>query len=543
MADLGRPASGERWRSGGQRHPRPARVGCASRGCSGRWRVSARSQAVARETRRLVVEAAIRARTCHIGSSLSIVDILAVLYADVLRDDSGRPAGRFLLSKGHAASALYGTLVVEGVLSLETMLTGYCSDGGSLAGHPERGVAGVEMTGGSLGHGPAIAVGIALAERHAGRSHGTYCLVGDGELGEGSVWEALALAGQLGLDGLTVIVDDNGLQGLGPTADVLGAAPLRPKLEAFGFAVERGRRPRPRRAGRRVRARYRGRGTPARGDRAHDQGLRDRLDGGRRDVPLPHAARGGPRHACWPGWGGSEMRDAFFSALTAAAERDERVWALTGDLGIGLFDDFCRVAPGRYLNVGIAEQALVGVAAGLAYAGQRPVAYSIAPFLTARAHEQVRVDVAHRERQRDAGGRRRRRRVRLPGTHSSRHRGHRGDARAPRDDGARSGRPGRGPPRHRGGARARRPRVPAARQERRARPARRRAVRDRLSGDARRGRRRRAGQHRPGPATGPRRRGAPRARRRPPHDPSLRHGQAVRRAGADRAPPRAPVRS
>ena len=88
------------------------------------------------------------------------------------------------------------------------------------------------------------------------------------------------------------------------------------------------------------------------------------------------------------------MRDAFFAALTEAAERDPRIWALTGDLGIGLFDDFERVAPGRYLNVGIAEQALVGVAAGLAHAGQRPVAYSIAPFLTARAHEQVRVDVA-----------------------------------------------------------------------------------------------------------------------------------------------------
>ena len=88
------------------------------------------------------------------------------------------------------------------------------------------------------------------------------------------------------------------------------------------------------------------------------------------------------------------MRDAFFAALTEAAERDERVWALTGDLGIGLFDEFQRVAPGRYLNVGIAEQALVGVAAGLSYAGMRPVAYSIAPFLTARAHEQVRVDVA-----------------------------------------------------------------------------------------------------------------------------------------------------
>ncbi|HZU40281.1 MAG TPA: transketolase C-terminal domain-containing protein [Solirubrobacteraceae bacterium] len=88
------------------------------------------------------------------------------------------------------------------------------------------------------------------------------------------------------------------------------------------------------------------------------------------------------------------MRDAFFSALAQAADRDPTLWALTGDLGIGLFDEFERRAPGRFLNVGIAEQALVGVAAGLAYCGQRAVVYSIAPFLTARAHEQVRIDVA-----------------------------------------------------------------------------------------------------------------------------------------------------
>jgi transketolase len=117
------------------------------------------------------------------------------------------------------------------------MLAGYCSDGGRLAGHPERGVPGVEMTGGSLGHGPAIAVGIALAERRLGTRR-TYCLVGDGELDEGSVWEAIALAGQLGLDGLTVIVDANGLQGLGPCDEVLARHPLGPKLEAFGFAVD-----------------------------------------------------------------------------------------------------------------------------------------------------------------------------------------------------------------------------------------------------------------------------------------------------------------
>jgi transketolase len=88
------------------------------------------------------------------------------------------------------------------------------------------------------------------------------------------------------------------------------------------------------------------------------------------------------------------MRDAFFAALGELAREDARVWALTGDLGIGLFDDFKRAAPDRYLNVGIAEQNLVGVAAGLAYAGRVPFAYTIAPFLTSRPHDQIRVDVA-----------------------------------------------------------------------------------------------------------------------------------------------------
>lgn len=88
------------------------------------------------------------------------------------------------------------------------------------------------------------------------------------------------------------------------------------------------------------------------------------------------------------------MRDAFFAELAACAAQDDRIWALTGDLGIGLFDEYERAAPGRYLNVGIAEQNLVGIAAGLAYAGKMPIAYSIAPFLTSRPHDQVRVDVA-----------------------------------------------------------------------------------------------------------------------------------------------------
>lgn len=185
----------------------------------------------ARQARRIVLEAALAAGTCHIGSALSVVDALAVLHADVL------PAGphRFLLSKGHAASALYATLAVDGVLARDEVVDGYCADGGRLAGHPERGVPGVEMTAGSLGHGPAIAVGLALADRHDGAPTRTFCLVGDGELNEGSVWEALALGGHLGLGNLTLVVDANGLQGLGTTAEVLDLEPLAPKLEAFGW--------------------------------------------------------------------------------------------------------------------------------------------------------------------------------------------------------------------------------------------------------------------------------------------------------------------
>jgi transketolase len=199
--------------------------------------MSALSVERADAARRLVIEAAIAAGTCHIGSALSIVDVLAVLYADVLPARDARDEHRFLLSKGHAASALYATLAGAGVLAPDEVVAGYCSDGGRFAGHPERGVAGVEMTGGSLGHGPAIAIGLALADRHAGSPRRTFCLVGDGELDEGSVWEAVALGAQLGLSNLTMVVDANGLQGLGTTAEVVDLEPLLPKLEAFGWCA------------------------------------------------------------------------------------------------------------------------------------------------------------------------------------------------------------------------------------------------------------------------------------------------------------------
>ena len=186
--------------------------------------------AEAHEARRLVLECALASGSCHIGSSLSLVDVLTVLYREVLRRNDA-----FLLSKGHAAAGFYSVLARAGVIDPEELVDGYCRDGGTFAGHPERGLPGVEITGGSLGHGLSIALGRALAARHDRDGRRIFCLLGDGELNEGSVWEAIALAGHLGLDNLTAIVDANGLQGLGRAADVLDLEPLDAKLEAFGW--------------------------------------------------------------------------------------------------------------------------------------------------------------------------------------------------------------------------------------------------------------------------------------------------------------------
>jgi len=197
--------------------------------------VSPGLRAEADAVRRLVLEQALASGSCHIGSSLSLVDILTVLYFRTLRAGEG---DRFLLSKGHAAAALYAVLARTGTLDERAVVAGYCRDGGSLTGHPERHVPGVEVTAGSLGHGVAVALGYALADRGDGRDRRTYCLVGDGELNEGSIWEAVALAGHLAPPGLCLIVDANGFQGLGPVADVLSLEPLAGKFRAFGWAVD-----------------------------------------------------------------------------------------------------------------------------------------------------------------------------------------------------------------------------------------------------------------------------------------------------------------
>jgi transketolase len=161
------------------------------------------------EIRELALELALRAGTCHIGSALGIADILAVAYFGVMDADD-----TFILSKAHAGSALMATLALRGTVDREQLLREYCQDGGAFGGHAERGVPGVEISGGSLGHGLAIAVGRSVADRLDARTRRTFCLMGDGETDEGSVSEAAALAGRLRLDHLVGIVDANDHQGL-----------------------------------------------------------------------------------------------------------------------------------------------------------------------------------------------------------------------------------------------------------------------------------------------------------------------------------------
>jgi transketolase len=191
----------------------------------------------AHEARRLVLDQAIASGASHIGSSLSAVDLLSVLVHDVMRRSGPRP-DRLLLSKGHAAMALYAVLATARVLDPRDVVASFARDGGRLHGHPERDAApGIEMTGGSLGHGVAIGIGLALAAKWDGSDRRTFVVVGDGEMNEGSVWEAVALAGHLALGRFTVVVDANGLQGLGRTQDVLGLEPLATKLRAFHWDV------------------------------------------------------------------------------------------------------------------------------------------------------------------------------------------------------------------------------------------------------------------------------------------------------------------
>ena len=191
--------------------------------------------------RRLGMEMVFRAASGHIGGSLSSMDILTELYFEEMRIDPAAPRAerrdRFVMSKGHCTPALYSVLALRGYFP-EKELELFRSIEGHLSGHPDMNyVPGVDMSTGSLGQGISAAVGMAIAGKLDGAPYRVYALLGDGEVEEGEVWEAAMSAAKYGLDNLCAIVDVNGLQIDGATADVMPSEPLDKKFAAFNWNV------------------------------------------------------------------------------------------------------------------------------------------------------------------------------------------------------------------------------------------------------------------------------------------------------------------
>lgn len=195
----------------------------------------------AAKARLLAVEAVHRCASGHPGGSLSVLDVLTVLYFHTMRVDPQNPADpdrdRFVLSKGHCTPALYATLALRGYYAVEELEL-FRSIKGHMSGHPDMvNVKGVDMSTGSLGQGISAAVGMAIAGKLDGKDYRVYAALGDGEIEEGQVWEAAMAAAKYKLDNLCAVVDVNGLQIDGKTADVMPSEPLDKKFEAFGWHV------------------------------------------------------------------------------------------------------------------------------------------------------------------------------------------------------------------------------------------------------------------------------------------------------------------
>lgn len=194
----------------------------------------------AKEIRKIALKLVYQAKASHIGGALSMADILAVLYHEILQINPSEPKhpqrDRFILSKGHACSSLYATLALKEFFPLSD-LESYGLDGSQFLSHTTHYISGVEVSSGSLGHGLPIACGMALAAKRKNENWRTYCLVGDGEMDEGSNWESILFASHYKLDNLCLIIDYNKIQSLGFTNEVLNLEPLNNKFISFNWNV------------------------------------------------------------------------------------------------------------------------------------------------------------------------------------------------------------------------------------------------------------------------------------------------------------------
>lgn len=186
--------------------------------------------------RRVIIEQSYRAGVGHIGSALSISDLIAAV-TEAARLDGAADRDRVVLSKGHAALALYAALHLQGRLD-DGVIDTYCADGTLLGVHPEHSLEGVDFCTGSLGQGLSLGAGAALGAKRQGSDRRIYVVMSDAELNEGSVWEALMFAAHHDLDNLVLLIDLNGQQALGYTSEVIDLGAVEDKLSAFGWSAQ-----------------------------------------------------------------------------------------------------------------------------------------------------------------------------------------------------------------------------------------------------------------------------------------------------------------
>ncbi len=198
-------------------------------------------KALSYDLRRTVVDMIIAGKGGHIGGDMSVMDILVELYFEQMnispenQNDPNRD--RFVMSKGHSVEALYAVLAAKGFFPTEKVVAEFSKFGSPFIGHPNNKLPGIEMNSGSLGHGLPVAVGMALAGKKDGRGYRVYTVMGDGELAEGSIWEAAMAAHQFKLDNLCAVVDRNRLQISGSTEDVMAHDSQQERWGAFGWNV------------------------------------------------------------------------------------------------------------------------------------------------------------------------------------------------------------------------------------------------------------------------------------------------------------------
>jgi transketolase len=391
-----------------------------------------------------------RAGLGHTGGDFSAADILTTLYLSVLRVDPARPdwpeRDRFILSKGHASGMLYNILAEVGFISPDELAT-FVQPESRLNGHPSNSkLPGVETSTGPLGHGMPVAVGAALGAQMDDASWRTFVLTGDGELQEGSNWEAAMAAAHFRLDNLTLIVDRNGIQQGDLTERTMRLEPLADKFRAFGWAVREvdghdhaallaafGSLPfEPGKPSCIIARTHKGKGVSFIQDRAEwhhhhrrlsDEEMAEALaelgDGGQGagagDQPGSWKLEAGVKkqeaaqsvETVWaevsrrfrsqpPTGALADCRDAFAATLEALARADRRVVAVCNDsVSSSKLGRFAKEFPDRLVNVGIAEQDMIGIAAGLANAGKLPFVCGASCFLTGRALEQIKADLAY----------------------------------------------------------------------------------------------------------------------------------------------------